>query len=83
MSATEASTASAPAALAGVISSDSSSQPTTTATTGFTYAARALRELASNSDANSHTSTAQPFGPSFNAAVRSSRPPYEVAQQPR
>jgi hypothetical protein len=36
MSATEASTASAPAAIAGVISSSSSVQPTNTATTGLT-----------------------------------------------
>jgi hypothetical protein len=36
MSATEASTAAAPAAIAGVISSDRSAQPSSTATTGLT-----------------------------------------------
>jgi hypothetical protein len=38
MSATAARTATAPAAIDGVIASDSSAQPTITATTGLTYA---------------------------------------------
>jgi len=56
MTAADASTASAPATIAGVIASDSSSQPTTTATSGLTYAYVETVEI--GTFASSHTNAA-------------------------